>query len=329
MCVSPPPGLRDESPETGHGGERTLSSLRAVDPSSCRVLLAGVGGIGTEILRCLVLSGFRKIDIVDYDLVEISNVSRQLFYRLGDEGKPKVQVLARNAAECFKSAKGLEIRPFHSDICDFFSRFKVCPAEYHFILSGLDNVHARRVLNALIMSERRPPHPPVFVESGTEGFNGHCRVIVPGETSCYECTMGLNVQDASFPLCEIKEFPRTPVHCIAYGSFLYEEAERDSGEDENRKIHKIYQLALQHANTFGIQGVTLELTQQVVGNIFPTLLSTNTIIASCVVSQVIKCLRGPSLDRSLQNYFMYYGQTGIYSSSLEVHKDENCIFCQN
>ncbi|KAH8582079.1 Uba3p like ubiquitin activating enzyme E1 [Cryptosporidium sp. chipmunk genotype I] len=299
-----------------------------IDPAHCKVLLVGVGGIGTEILRCLVLSGFRQIDIVDYDFVEVSNVSRQLFFKLGDEGKSKVHVLAASATKHFKSAKGLEIKPFHSDISEFFSKFKVNPTDYKIILSGLDNINARRTLNAIVMTHSTPQGSPILLDSGTEGFNGHCRIIVPGETSCYECTMGLNIQDTNFPLCEIKEFPRTPIHCIAYANFIYEENEKNSDESKNQKILKIYRLAQEHAKSFGIQGVTIELTQQIVGNIFPTLLSTNTIIASCVVSQAIKYLRDFGKTNKLKSYFMYYGQTGIYSSCFEIHKDENCIFCK-
>lgn len=294
----------------------------------CKVLLVGVGGIGTEILRCLIFSGFRRIDIVDYDYVEVSNISRQLFFNLGDEGKSKVHVLAANATNHFKSAKGLEIKPFHSDISDFFSKFNVTPSDYKIILSGLDNIHARRTLNAIVMTQSSPQAYPILLDSGTEGFNGHSRIIIPGETSCYECTMGLNVQDTNFPLCEIKEFPRTPIHCIAYANFIYEEDEKDNEDCKNHKILKIYQLAQEHAKSFGIQGVTLELTKQIIGNIFPTLLSTNTIIASSVVSQAIKYLRGSGQAKNLKNYFMYYGQTGIYSSCFEIHKDENCIFCK-
>ncbi|OII73603.1 ubiquitin-activating enzyme [Cryptosporidium ubiquitum] len=299
-----------------------------IDPANCKVLLVGVGGIGTEILKCLVLSGFRRIDIVDYDFVEISNVSRQLFFRLGDEGKSKVHVLAANATKHFKSAKGLEIRPFHSDISDFFSKFKVSPADYNIVLSALDNINARRCLNAIIMTYSNPKDSPVLIDSGTEGFNGHCRLIIPKKTSCYECTMGLNVQDTNFPLCEIKEFPRTPIHCIAYANFIYEENKNDGQESKNQRISKIYNLALEHAKYFGIQGVTLELTQQIIGHIFPTLLSTNTIIASCVVSQAIKYLKGFEKEKDFKSYFMYYAQTGIYSSSFEIQKDENCIFCK-
>lgn len=299
-----------------------------VDAANCKVLLVGVGGIGTEILKCLVLSGFRLIDIVDYDFVEVSNVSRQLFFRLEDEGKSKVHALAANATKHFKSAKGLEIRPFHSDISDFFSKFKINPSDYKLVLSALDNINARRSLNAIIMTHSNPKSSPVLIDSGTEGFNGHCRLIIPGETSCYECTMGLNLQDTSFPLCEIKEFPRTPIHCIAYANFIYEENEQEGDQNQNLKISKIYQLALEHAKYFGIQGVTLELTQQIIGNIFPTLLSTNTIIASCVVSQAIKYLEGFEQDKDFKNYFMYYAQTGIYSSCFQIHKDKNCIFCK-
>ncbi|KAF7458304.1 NEDD8-activating enzyme E1 catalytic subunit [Cryptosporidium felis] len=279
----------------------------------------------------MILSGFRRIDIVDSDVVEVSNLSRQLFFHQSDEGKPKVHVLARNAMTHFRSAKGLEIRPFFCDIHDFFRVFQVKPSDYSFVLSALDNVEARRSLNGKIMEEYGENGSPIFIDGGTEGFNGHCRVIVPNLTPCYECTMDLNVAELTFPLCEIKEFPRTPLHCIAYATFLYEQEQDIPEQNGPQKASVIYQLALKHAESFGIQGVTLELTKQAIGAIIPTLLSTNTIIASSVVSNLIRFARKMNSSSSsfgdMENYFLFYGQKGIYSTSLVIKKSKTCIFC--
>ena len=57
--------------------------------SGCRVLVVGAGALGTEILKNLVLLGFRQIVIVDLDVIEESNLSRAILYRTADIGKSK------------------------------------------------------------------------------------------------------------------------------------------------------------------------------------------------------------------------------------------------
>lgn len=64
-----------------------------------RVLIIGAGAIGNEVLHNLVLLGFRQIFICDMDTVELSNLSRTVFFRWEDEGKPKAEVAAKRATE--------------------------------------------------------------------------------------------------------------------------------------------------------------------------------------------------------------------------------------
>ncbi len=71
--------------------------LRSVEGTSITVV--GAGGLGSPILQLLTSIGFGKIRIIDYDVVELSNLQRQTIYNYDDIGIPKVDAAVANLSK--------------------------------------------------------------------------------------------------------------------------------------------------------------------------------------------------------------------------------------
>ncbi|OCL14106.1 ubiquitin-activating enzyme E1 3 [Glonium stellatum] len=206
--------------------KQSLGSLHSHIKQS-RILMVGAGGIGCELLKNLVLTGFGEIHIVDLDTIDLSNLNRQFLFRHEHIKKSKALVAKESAG---KFNPNVKIEAHHANIKDpqfnvqWFKSFAI-------VFNALDNLEARRHVNKMCLAADVP-----LIESGTTGFNGQVQVIKKGQTECYDC----NVKETpkSFPVCTIRSTPSQPIHCIVWGkSYLFTEIFGTSEDDAPELDH--------------------------------------------------------------------------------------------
>ncbi|OQR94756.1 ubiquitin-activating enzyme (E1) [Achlya hypogyna] len=177
---------------------------------AAKILVVGAGGIGCELLKNLVLSGFENITIVDLDTIDVSNLNRQFLFRSQHVGMSKA-IVAREVALQFNPKA--TITAHHENIktsrysIEYFEQFAL-------VLNALDNVDARKHVNRLCLAANVP-----LIESGTTGYLGQVSVIQKGTTECYECTEKATAK--VYPICTIRSTPDKMVHCIVWAKECY------------------------------------------------------------------------------------------------------------
>uniref|UniRef100_UPI00398EE3AE SUMO-activating enzyme subunit 2 n=1 Tax=Pristiophorus japonicus TaxID=55135 RepID=UPI00398EE3AE len=198
-----------------------LSRALAERLSCCRLLVVGAGGIGCELLKNLVLGGFRDIEVVDLDTIDVSNLNRQFLFQKKHVGKSKAQVAKESALQFCPEAK---ITAYHDSIMnpdynvEFFRQFTL-------VMNALDNRAARNHVNRMCLAADIP-----LIESGTAGYLGQVTVIKKGITECYECQP--KPTQKTFPGCTIRNTPSEPIHCIVWAKYLFNQLFGEEDADQ-------------------------------------------------------------------------------------------------
>lgn len=145
--------------------------------SRARVIVAGAGALGNEVLKLLALTGVGQITLVDYDRVSPSNLSRTVLFGPEDIGRPKVEAAA---AKLKTLNPEVQLHPVQGDL-----RFDLSLAEYQaadIVIGCLDSVNARWALN------RRCQLAGVeWVDGGISDHHGLVARYSPSSGACYEC----------------------------------------------------------------------------------------------------------------------------------------------
>ncbi|MHA1521610.1 MAG: ThiF family adenylyltransferase [Promethearchaeota archaeon] len=151
--------------------QKLLQGWNQVTIKQSTVFIAGVGALGCEIAKDLALAGIGKLVLCDMDTIETSNLSRQMLFYKGDEGRFKAEV----AAERLKRMNPfMETEVFTIPLQKIpMTKYMECQA----VVAALDNVQARIDLNTFCLKLGIP-----LIEGGTVGFEGHVQVIIPETT---------------------------------------------------------------------------------------------------------------------------------------------------
>ncbi|KAJ5079536.1 nedd8-activating enzyme e1 catalytic subunit [Anaeramoeba ignava] len=297
--------------------------------NTTKILVLGAGGLGCEMLKDLALSGFRDIHVIDLDTIDLSNLNRQFLFQQQDIGKPKAEVASRFIME---RVPGCKVTPHHCALETFDQEFY---SQFQIVISGLDNIPARRWLNSMLVNivaidDDGNPDPKTIIpliDGGSEGFKGQIRVMIPRFGSCFECQLDAFPPETKFPMCTIRNTPRNPEHCIEYAYAVqwprdHENVKADG--DNPAHIQEIYENALERAKSFNIEGVTYMKTQGMVKNIIPAIASTNAIIAAGCVNEAFKLITQAS---NYLNNFTIYNGVELYTYTFEYEKKPDCLVC--
>ncbi|MFX1319706.1 MAG: ThiF family adenylyltransferase [Promethearchaeota archaeon] len=142
-----------------------------------KVAVVGIGGLGTVSARQLASLGVGSLRIVDRDIVELSNLQRQLLYTAKDEGKPKVEVALKRLQQINMD---VNIEPLALSVTEATANRVVEGMDM--VVDGLDSFKPRYAINRACVRQKVP-----YVFAGALAGVGNVTTIIPGETACLEC----------------------------------------------------------------------------------------------------------------------------------------------
>ncbi|MBK7644159.1 MAG: ThiF family adenylyltransferase [Planctomycetes bacterium] len=159
-----------------------------------RVLLVGCGALGGALAQSLVRSGVGELVLVDRDLVEESNLPRQVLFeeRHARESTPKVQAAAETLAR-IGGPTALELHATHLDESNAEELSEDCDL----VLDGTDNLATRYLLNDLAVQSSTP-----WIYGGVVGSGGLVLAVLPGKGPCLRCLFPEPAPQGSLETCE-------------------------------------------------------------------------------------------------------------------------------
>ncbi|MDA1296419.1 MAG: molybdopterin-synthase adenylyltransferase MoeB [Chloroflexi bacterium] len=155
-------------PNVGSVGQRKLLDGK--------VLIIGAGGLGSPIALYLALAGVGKIGIVDFDVVDVSNLQRQILHTYADVGRRKVDsaketLLAHNP--------DIDVQ-LHEEPINSSNAMRIISG-YDIVVNGADNFSTRYLVNDAAYLSGKP-----LVDGAILVFDGRATTYLPGK-GCYRC----------------------------------------------------------------------------------------------------------------------------------------------
>jgi len=156
-------------PHLGEKGQRKL--LRS------KVLLIGAGGLGSPTALYLAAAGLGTLGLMDGDVVDVSNLQRQVLHTTASIGRPKVDSGAETLLALNPDVKVIKL-PMRIDVDNVMDIIK----DYDLVVDGSDNFETRYLVNdACYLAGKTNVHGSIFQ------FEGMATVFAPNQGPCYRC----------------------------------------------------------------------------------------------------------------------------------------------
>jgi sulfur-carrier protein adenylyltransferase/sulfurtransferase len=156
-------------PEVAIEGQKRLKAAR--------VLLIGAGGLGSPLGLYLAAAGVGRLGLVDFDVVDFSNLQRQILHGTADVGRPKLQS-AKDRILAVNPETQIDLYETKLDSTNALKIFE----PYDLIIDGTDNFPTRYLVNdACVLLNKINIYGSIF------RFDGQASVFAPGQGPCYRC----------------------------------------------------------------------------------------------------------------------------------------------
>ena len=170
--------------ELGAAGQEKLQKAK--------VLVIGAGGLGAPAAMYLAAAGVGTIGIADADVVDLSNLQRQIIHDTPDLGKPKVE----SAKESMQAINPeVVVHTYHTFVAA--DNIADMVKDYDFIIDGTDNFPAKFLINDACVMAEKP-----FSHAGILRFGGQLMTYVPGQGPCYRCVFENPPPKDAVPTCK-------------------------------------------------------------------------------------------------------------------------------
>jgi sulfur-carrier protein adenylyltransferase/sulfurtransferase len=191
-------------PEIGMTGQKRLKNAR--------VLCVGAGGLGSPALLYLAAAGVGTLGIIDFDVVDESNLQRQIIHGQSDVGRPKAQ----SARDSIREINPHVTVVLHEERLDSDNAMEIF-AQYDLIVDGTDNFATRYLVNDACVLLGKP-----YVWGSIYRFDGQASVFWAEHGPCYRCLYPEPPPPGMVPSCA--EGGVLGVLCASIGSIQVNEA---------------------------------------------------------------------------------------------------------
>ncbi|MEN2975280.1 MAG: ThiF family adenylyltransferase [Candidatus Caldarchaeales archaeon] len=287
--------------------------------SNSTVMIVGVGAIGCEVAKNLTLMGIGELILVDNDVVEVSNLSRQMLFTDRDIGRPKSLVAKEKLEEMNPFVK---IREYYEDVRKLDNNIF---EEADLICSCLDNWPVRRWINSMAVELDIP-----LIDAAMDGLYANLQVVIPRKTACLECHgEDLIPKDVQLAECTLRR--RKPED-------LKKDLEEQNIIVDLELVKKLFEIGIKTSFDIKysqshildkIDEETREKIREIQGLLkprMPALQSVAATISGLTTTELVKILHGEALGKIWKGIIVYDGYSSRFTR-VRLERKEECFVC--